>query len=91
MTNEDGKYEIKGLPADSYRVQFQGENTGYNDLWFSTQVSWDTSTMVMVTSENNLAGIDAELTLTDDGSSPLNGNSRGGGGGGGCFIDTFKY
>jgi len=60
-TDENGAYEILGIPDDSYRIQFQGESKGYSDQWYSSKSHWDTAEHVTVTAPNKTTGIDAEL------------------------------
>lgn len=60
-TDENGAYEILGIPDDSYRVQFQGESQGYSDQWYSSKSNWDTAELVTVTAPNKTTGINAEL------------------------------
>ena len=57
----DGKYEITGLPAGSYKLRFAGRNTGAQDQWYKNAASYDTATAVTVTEGQALTGISATL------------------------------
>ncbi|WP_175558677.1 carboxypeptidase regulatory-like domain-containing protein [Arthrobacter sp. ok362] len=57
----DGKYEITGLPAGSYKLRFAGRNTGAQDQWYKNAASYDSATAVTVTEGQALTGISATL------------------------------
>ncbi|MGN7252712.1 beta strand repeat-containing protein [Arthrobacter sp. SAFR-014] len=58
---QDGSYKVTGLPAGTYRVQFQGNDSGAVDQWYANAESAETATPVSVTANQDLAGIDATL------------------------------
>ncbi|WP_427004430.1 beta strand repeat-containing protein [Pseudarthrobacter sp. H2] len=57
----DGSYNIVGLPAGSYKLQFSGSNDGALGQWYQNAASFDTATAVTVTAGQDLAGINASL------------------------------
>ncbi|WP_263422334.1 carboxypeptidase regulatory-like domain-containing protein [Arthrobacter sp. StoSoilB5] len=57
----DGTYMVTGLPAGSYKVNFEGNNTGALEQWHSNAASFDTATIVTLTTGQDLAGVNATL------------------------------
>ncbi|XAS71270.1 carboxypeptidase regulatory-like domain-containing protein [Micrococcaceae bacterium Sec5.1] len=59
--NPDGTYKFTGLPAGSYKLQFSGYGTGTLDQWHLRATSFDTATIIALTTGQDLTGINATL------------------------------
>ncbi len=77
-TDNDGYYTIHGVPAGSYKIQFDGQHAGnYAREWWDNKRNFEDADTVVVTTGNTTADIDAQLedagsifgTVTDDSTS----------------------
>ncbi|WP_224165156.1 carboxypeptidase regulatory-like domain-containing protein [Arthrobacter sp. StoSoilA2] len=59
--NSDGSYKFIGLQPGSYKLKFAGSDTGALDQWHSNAESFATATAVVITSGQDLTGINATL------------------------------
>lgn len=59
--NPDGSYELAGLPADTYKVEFAGNNSGAVDQWYKNASSLNAAETVTLTDGQQLNGINANL------------------------------
>jgi cytochrome oxidase assembly protein ShyY1 len=62
VSQSDGSYTITGLPTGSYKLQFQGNITGYAAQWYSNKISSAVADTISVTAGSISSGIDATLT-----------------------------
>lgn len=63
FTDESGAYQAQGIPAGSYKVRFSTFGTAYTDQWFNAAESFASATEVAVVGGQQLAGIDAVMTI----------------------------
>jgi protocatechuate 3,4-dioxygenase beta subunit len=61
MTDPNGIYEIKGLPAGLYRVMVWAEGTIYASEFYDNKIVWDQATPVSVSAGQETTGIDFSL------------------------------
>ena len=62
LTGSNGKYQISGLPAGSYRVGFnQGSNRNYLPQYYNGQTSLGSANEITVSTGQTTSGIDAAL------------------------------
>ncbi|WP_307072756.1 carboxypeptidase regulatory-like domain-containing protein [Arthrobacter pascens] len=59
--SQDGTYRFTGLPAGSYKLKFTGYGTGTLDQWHLRSTSFDTATIITLTTGQDVSGIDATL------------------------------
>ena len=59
--SQDGSYRLGGLPAGTYKVKFNGNNSGALDQWYANADSEETSSPVILAPGQDLAGIDGTL------------------------------
>jgi len=57
----DGTYTIAGLPAGSYKLNFNGYGSGALDQWYNNAASFETATPVTLAAGQDLAGVNAAL------------------------------
>jgi hypothetical protein len=57
----DGKYQLNGLPAGSYKLQFSGGSSGALSQWYNNAASMETASAVSVTTGQDLGNINATL------------------------------
>ncbi|WP_457973931.1 beta strand repeat-containing protein [Arthrobacter sp. D1-17] len=57
----DGSYAVRGLPAGSYKLEFNTYSSGAAKQWYSGAATFETATPVTVDSGQDLAGIDDSL------------------------------
>jgi protocatechuate 3,4-dioxygenase beta subunit len=62
-TLADGSYQINGLPAASYRVQFSKYQSSYVSQYFGGTASYSAATLISVAAGSVLLGKDATLPL----------------------------
>jgi hypothetical protein len=62
-TDNDGYYNIYGLPAGDYKIEFSTHNTqgNYTGEWYNNKDSFDNADAVSVTVGQTTTGIDAQL------------------------------
>lgn len=60
-TGPDGRYNITGLTAGDYQVEFLAEGQDYLGEWYDNQESAETANKVTLTPGEQVTGIDAEL------------------------------
>lgn len=58
---EDGSYTVSGLPAGSYKVQFEGSAAGAISQWYPGAPTFESATPVTLASGQSLTGVDASL------------------------------
>src|SRR5665648_858928 len=61
QTDLDGTYQIDGVAAGSYFVQFQGGDVGLVTEYYDDAASWDDATLVVVIAGADTPNIDAAL------------------------------
>ncbi len=61
VTDMNGKFTISGISGDSYRVQFDGTSSGYQHMWYDSEIGWDGAKLVPVTISQETSNIDAQL------------------------------
>ncbi|WP_198011516.1 carboxypeptidase regulatory-like domain-containing protein [Arthrobacter sp. FB24] len=57
----DGKYQLYGLPAGSYKLQFSGSNSGALAQWYNNSATIETAAAVTVTAGQDVGSINATL------------------------------
>ncbi|WP_353712913.1 carboxypeptidase regulatory-like domain-containing protein [Arthrobacter sp. K5] len=57
----DGNYAVRGLPAGTYKLEFNTYNSGAAKQWYSGAATFETATPVSVDSGQDLTGIDDTL------------------------------
>ncbi len=80
-TQDDGTYQLDGLPAGTWRVGFVDQGGSYLSEYYDDVPEFEQSTNIPVTAGDETSGIDAELadaahvtgTVTDEGGNPLEG------------------
>jgi len=77
-TQADGTYTIVGLPTGSYKLKFNGGDSGYVTQWYNNKTSMDSADAVAVTAGGTTNGINATLALGGTVSGRVT-NSSGGG------------
>lgn len=61
QVSPDGSYQLTGLRAGSYKLQFSGYQTDALTQWYKNAATFSTATAVAVTAGQVLTGIDATL------------------------------
>jgi hypothetical protein len=61
-TDSTGAYRIPGLAAGDYKLNFDGNYTGYLDQWYDNKADLSAATPITVTNAGTTSGIDAALT-----------------------------
>lgn len=66
LTDENGEYQITGLPDDNFSIHFWGGNWAYNDgylsSWYNNKSSMDTADTVTITGSGSVSDIDVTLS-----------------------------
>ncbi|MCK6079029.1 carboxypeptidase regulatory-like domain-containing protein [Microbacterium sp. EYE_5] len=83
-TDEDGVWQILGLPADGYTVAFRGQHQGFIPEWWKGALSRDTATTVDVPAGGHVDDIDATLRQ----GATISGTVSVPAGGGGADVDV---
>jgi len=81
QTDDDGSYQIDGLPAGTWRVGFVDHEGDYLSEYYDDVTEFEQSTDLPLAVRDELSGIDAELadaahvtgTVTDEEGNPLTG------------------
>ena len=63
QTGPDGSYDLGGLPAGSYRIQFQDFSGGYVTQWYNNKSDFNSANPVAVTAGSPTPDINATLAL----------------------------
>ncbi|MDP9694330.1 UNVERIFIED_ORG: hypothetical protein J2X79_001885 [Arthrobacter globiformis] len=58
---ENGSYKVIGLAAGTYKVQFEGPDSGALEQWYSGADSFEAATPLTLTTSQHVTGIDANL------------------------------
>src|ERR1039457_3155018 len=86
-TQANGSYTLSSLPTGNYKLQFDGNNTGYLTQWYNNKPTQALADSVTVTAEATTSGIDASM-IQGGSISGLITNSAGTGIGG-VFVESF--
>lgn len=62
LTNDDGTYAVHGLPAGSYKVQFEGFSAGRITAWYGGK-TFETAAVVTVVAGQTVTGIDSDVII----------------------------
>lgn len=57
----DGKYQLTGLPAGSYKLQFSGGSSGALSQWYNNAATMETASAVTVSTGQDVGNINATL------------------------------
>jgi 5-hydroxyisourate hydrolase-like protein (transthyretin family) len=61
-TDKNGRFEILGVPAGSYTIEFSDNDGSFVQEWWNDQRDQDTATYFALPARAQLTGFDAELT-----------------------------
>lgn len=62
LTNDDGTYAVHGLPAGSYKVQFEEFSAGRITAWYGGK-TFETAAVVTVVPGQTVTGIDSDVII----------------------------
>ena len=79
LSDDDGQYTLRGLPAGDYRVWFWDPNGQFISEYYDDQIDWNEATSVAVATATHVTGVDATLakagtisgTVTGQAGAPL--------------------
>jgi hypothetical protein len=57
----DGKYQLNGLPAGSYKLQFSGGSSGALSQWYNNATSMETASAVSVAAGQDVGNVNATM------------------------------
>lgn len=84
QTDANGNYRISGLPADSYQIRFDTQNTGYASVWYGTSCPGAVLAYSTV--------FDASMVLeSSTGTGTLTGRVTNIGGAGLSLVDVYAF
>ena len=63
-TNASGNYDVRGLPAGTYKIGFEDDNGTYDVEYWNDATSLPTATPINVTASGTVANINAQLGST---------------------------
>ena len=90
-TGIDGRYDIGGLPAGSYRIAFYDSSGGYVMEYYDNAPTIDLGDNVFVSAAATTTGVDAVLALASHITGRVRGADPGAGGLGGIYVDAMVY
>lgn len=76
-TDEDGTYDVAGLPTGRYRIGFYDEYDDYVGEYWDDAASWGAATDIDVTAGQTAGGKDARLAATTSGDGHVGGTVAG--------------
>jgi 5-hydroxyisourate hydrolase-like protein (transthyretin family) len=63
VTEQDGSYQFDGLPAGSYRIEFEDESGQYALEYYNNEVEFDLAENIVLAPEQKVENINASLVL----------------------------